>query len=50
MEYVNTQKFATAQQQIDYERKRAKKFRRQRNGIVVGGGLLVLLFVFAAVN
>jgi hypothetical protein len=47
---INQDKFAQAEQQIKYEKKRARKFRRQRNGIVVGGGLLALLFVFTVVN
>jgi hypothetical protein len=47
---INQNKFAQAEQQIKYERKRARKFKRQRNGIAVGGGLIVLLFVFAVAN
>jgi len=47
---INEKKFLKAEEQIKYEKKRARKFRRQRNGIIVGGGLLALLFVFASVN
>lgn len=50
IEIANQEKFLLAQQEIKRERKRAKKFKRQRN-VTIGTVIIVAaLYVFTSVN